>query len=83
MSGLGKLLPSYDSHVDDGCAKTQNISLAIARLGVDDTSNIIFHSLAPKIADSPEENCKPPHWDALPSHFKSNACTHLPKMIPA
>lgn len=34
------------------CANINNIPLAVTRLGLDETSNIIFHTLAPQLADS-------------------------------
>jgi len=36
-----------------GSNKINNLQLAIARLGLDETNNILFHALAPRIGNSP------------------------------
>ena len=43
-------------------ASINNIPLAVARLGLDETSNIIFHTLAPQMGDSsPEKKLQSQH----------------------
>ncbi|PJA32705.1 MAG: hypothetical protein CO187_03255 [Zetaproteobacteria bacterium CG_4_9_14_3_um_filter_53_7] len=44
-----------------GSSEINNIPLAIARLGLDETSNIIFQTLAPKLGDSPEKRMQSRH----------------------
>lgn len=44
-----------------GSSGINNIPLAIARLGLDETSNIIFQTLAPKLGDNPEVKLQTRH----------------------
>ncbi|GAV20057.1 HDOD domain protein [Mariprofundus micogutta] len=44
-----------------GSSEINNIPLAIARLGLDETSNIIFQTLAPKLGESPEKRLQARH----------------------
>ncbi|OIO71213.1 MAG: hypothetical protein AUJ57_07475 [Zetaproteobacteria bacterium CG1_02_53_45] len=44
-----------------GSSEINNIPLAIARLGLDETSNIIFQTLAPKLGESPEKRLQSRH----------------------
>ena len=44
-----------------GSSEINHIPLAIARLGLDETTNIIFQTLAPKLGESPEKRMQSRH----------------------